>query len=152
MRNKIAYLITLVFIFFAFQSLQAQSYHKGKKYYKKEYYKKKSKQSKAYAKYLKKEQKALKKYHKERQKAYKKMVKNQRKARRSHPSWYGHGRYKNNHGYVYFPAYKTYYDPHNRRYVYKNRNKWVRSSSLPTVLTNVDLGRVQVQFLSRLPI
>src|SRR5699024_3768277 len=83
MRNKFTYLFTWVFVFFAFQTLEAQTYHKkGKNPYKKEYYKEKSKQHKEYTKYLKKEQKALKKYHKKRKKAYRKFVKSQEKAKK----------------------------------------------------------------------
>lgn len=152
MRNKFTYLFTWVFVFFAFQTLEAQTYHKkGKNPYKKEYYKEKSKQHKEYAKYLKKEQEALKKYHKKRKKAYRKFVKSQEKAYKKHPSWYNHPRYKNHKGYVYFPAYKTYYNPHDKKYVYKNKNTWIRSSARPAVLTNVDFGNVQIHFASKLP-
>lgn len=151
MKERFTYLIVFATFLFTVQTVQGQSYRGSKKSYKKEYYKKQEKQRKAYLKAVKKEQKAIQKYKKEQKKAYKKFVKQQNKIYKKHPSWYGHAKFKNHKGYVYFPKYRAYYNPYNKKYVYRNENAWIHSSALPKILADVDLGSVQVRFISELP-
>lgn len=151
MKERFTYLIVFATFLFTFQTVQGQSYRGSEKSHKKEYYKKQEKQRKAYLKAVKKEQKAIQKYKKEQKKAYKKFVKQQNKIYKKHPSWYGHAKFKNHKGYVFFPKYQAYYNPYNKKYIYRNKNAWVHSSFLPKILADVDLGSVQVRFISELP-
>lgn len=151
MKERFTYLIVLAAFLFTVQTVQAQPHYGSKKSHKKEYYKKQKKQDKAYLKAVKKERKAIEKYKKEQKKAYKKLIKQRNKIYKNHPSWYGHAKFKNHKGYVYFPKYQAYYNPYNKKYVYKNKNAWVHSSALPKILADVDLGSIQVRFMSNLP-
>lgn len=150
MKKRLGYLFVFAAFLFTVQTVQAQPRHAGKKAHK-EYYKKQEKHRKAYAKAMKHERKAIEKYRKDQKKAYKKYVKQQNKIHKGHPHWYGHSKFKNHKGYVYFPQYQAYYNPYNRKYAYRSNSRWIYSSVLPTIMADVDLGNVQVRFMSSLP-
>lgn len=67
------------------------------------------------------------------------------------PAWApAHGYRAQNH--VYFPDYYTFYDPNRNGYVYWRNNAWAFSSSVPSFMAHVDLGRARVQVIGDLPL
>ncbi|PRD57214.1 hypothetical protein [Sphingobacterium gobiense] len=118
----------------------------------KEYVKYIEKRQKDARKYAKKQDKAYHKYYEKREKEYRKYVKNQRKQYRDHDSWYYGERFHHRPDYVYFPKYRTYYDPYRRGYIYRRNNAWIFDHTMPGVMVGVNLGRLNVQFMADLPL
>ncbi|HET8572459.1 MAG TPA: hypothetical protein VFL76_01195 [Edaphocola sp.] len=90
-------------------------------------------------------------YYSHREKAYRSYVRRYHKPYRDYDRWYYAPRFYHHDGYVYFPGYHTYYDPYRRVYIYRDRDRWVPTPSMPSLLVGVNLGNVRVQFMSRLP-
>lgn len=90
-------------------------------------------------------------YYAKREVAYRRYISKRHKAYRDHDRWYYAPRFYNRSEYVYFPRFKTYYDPFRRVYVYQRNRKWVYAPSMPSFMLGINLGNVSVQFLSRLP-
>lgn len=140
MKNYKIYSILLVaFLLFNHADLLAQrnNGHKGSEKSRKEYYKKQEKNRKVY------------------QKSSKKTVKHysysQPKKRNGPPSWApAHGYRAKNH--VYFRDYYTFYDPYRDGYVYRHKNKWLFSRSVPSFLVGVNLNKARVHFLTDIPL
>lgn len=53
------------------------------------------------------------------------------------PDWGVAG--QDNATYYYIPAAETYYDVRNKKYVYMQDGKWVRTNSIPTAYQDYDL-------------
>lgn len=90
-------------------------------------------------------------YYNNREVAYRQYIRRYHKRYRDHDRWYYSQRFYNRNNYVYFSRYRTYYDPYQRVYIYKTRNRWVRTETMPAFLVGINFGNVAVQFLSRLP-
>lgn len=58
-----------------------------------------------------------------------------------HPVWAPHCSYK--HRWIYFPGYNCYWDNYSNMYVYWGGLFWIRTSSPPPILINVNLGKVK---------
>lgn len=67
------------------------------------------------------------------------------------PAWAAAHRYEANR-HIYFRDYGTFYDPYREVYVYRNRGRWVQTTSVPTFMLNVNLGRAQVTILKDIPV
>ena len=67
------------------------------------------------------------------------------------PAWARAHRY-NMSRHVYFPEYYTFYDANRGGYSYWGGNDWVFSTSMPSFLVNVNLGRARIQVMNDLPI
>src|SRR5690606_32784400 len=91
------------------------------------------------------------KYYSRRENAYRKYIKQHHKHYRDHDRWYYAPKFYHHNQYVYFPAYHTYYDPFRRVYIYRDHNRWIPTPNMPSLLVGLNLGNVQVQFMSRLP-
>ncbi len=137
MKNIRLYSVLLVaFLLFNSSDLFAQKHHKDREKARKEYYKKQEKNRKHYQK------KAKKSVHY----SYSKP-----KKRNGPPSWApAHGYRAKNH--VYFRDYYTFYDPYRGGYVYRNKNKWIFSRTVPTFLVGVNLNNARVQLLTDIPL
>lgn len=82
-----------------------------------------------------------------------KHVKHHAKHHRDHDHWYYKRRLHLRHpAYVYFPAYRTYYDPYRKGYLYLHHGAWVFAPALPAIMSGANLGAVQVQFSATLPL
>lgn len=129
-----------------------KDYHKDQRKAKKKHYKMQQKSKEKYYKERKKQsEKAYKAYYKHREKSYKHYVKQQKKAYKDHERWYYSPKFYHRDDYVYFPKYKAYYDPYRRGYVYQNKKGWMFSPTRPVFLANIDLGKVNIQFVGKLP-
>ena len=133
--------------------------HRGK--HKKEYakkhrkydrtYHKQAKYDKAYRKYEEKRDREYRKYYEKRDREYRKFVKQRKHRYRDHDAWYYGKRFHHRSEYVYFPAYRTYYDPYRRGYVYRRNNAWVFAQTMPSFLAGVNIGALNVQFTANVP-
>ncbi|SFS98698.1 hypothetical protein [Sphingobacterium wenxiniae] len=103
-------------------------------------------------KYAEKRDREYRKYYEKREKEYRKYVKNQHKRYRDHDKWYYGPRFYHRTEYVYFPEYRTYYDPYRRGYVYQRHNAWVFAPTMPSVMAGINIGGLQVQFMANLPL
>ena len=128
---------------------QGRGHHKNAR---KEYVKHYQKRQKDAYKYVEKRNKEYRKYYEKREKEYLKYVKNQHKHYRDHDSWYYGPRFHHHTEYVYFPTYRTYYDPYRRGYVYQRNNAWVFAPTMPSVMAGVNIGALDVQFMANLPL
>lgn len=117
----------------------------------KEYVKFHEKRHKAAYKRDKEIAKSYREYYKERDKAYREHIKHSNKRYRDHDRWYYDRRFHRRSEYVYFPAYRTYYDPYRRGYVYLHNSRWVFAPTMPSFMVGVNLGTVNVQFMANLP-
>jgi len=127
---------------------QGKRHHKNAR---KEYVKHYQKQHKHAYKYAEKRDREYRKHFEKREKAYVKYVKSQHKRYRDHDSWYYSPRFYHKTAYVYFPTYRTYYDPYRRGYVYQRNNAWVFAPTMPAVMAGVNVGGLSVQFMANLP-
>ncbi|MGK6351680.1 hypothetical protein [Parapedobacter sp. DT-150] len=91
-------------------------------------------------------------YYRERDNAYRGYIKRHNKRYRDHDRWYYDQRFYRRSEYVYFPAYRTYYDPYRRGYIYRRNNAWVFAPTMPSVMVGLNLGSVNVQFMANLPL
>jgi len=72
---------------------------------------------------------------------------------RGHDKWYNGKRFhRHRTEYVYFPAYRTYYDPYRRGYVYMHNHAWVFAPTMPSFMLGLNFDAVQVQFAAQLPL
>lgn len=126
--------LLLTFFLFGTADLFAQKHSKHHEKARKEYYKKQEKRHKHAKKHYKKHP------------SYSKV-----KWKNGPPSWApAHGYRAKNH--VYFRDYYTFYDPYRGGYVYRHKNKWLFSKSVPTFLVGVNLNSARVQFLTDIPL
>lgn len=77
--------------------------------------------------------------------------KHQRKMRRDYAYWARPHRYEYAH-HVYFPDYEMFYDPYRDGYVYRMRNGWRFSRSVPSVYARVNFGRARMQVIRNIPV
>jgi len=153
MKKLIIYVVAILFGAVATTEVNAQGRGNDRRVKgKKEYVKYHEKRQKAAYKRDKEIAKSYQAYYKTREKAYRDYVKRQHKRYRDHDKWYYDRRFHRRTEYVYFPAYRTYYDPYRRGYVYRHRNAWVFAPTMPSFLVGVNLGNVNVQFMANLPI
>lgn len=106
---------------------------------------------KAEREYYRERDKSYREYYRDRDKAYRKYIKKRSKRYRDHDAWYYGPRFHRRTEYVYFPAYRTYYDPYRRGYVYWHNNAWIFAQSMPSFMMGLNLGTVNVQFMANLP-
>lgn len=150
MKNFLIGIVTLALI--GGTTLEAAAQGRGHhKHARKEYVKHYQKQRKHAHKYAEKRNKEYYKYYEKRDKEYRKYIKNQHKRYRDHDNWYYGRRFHHRTEYVYFPAYRTYYDPYRRGYVYQRNNAWVFAPNMPSVMAGVNIGALSVQFQANLP-
>lgn len=134
-------------------ALEAEAQGRGNnKHVRKEQAKYHKKQQKHAYKYAEKRDREYRKYYEKREKEYRKYVKNQNKRYRDHDKWYYGSRFYHRTEYVYFPEYRTYYDPYRRGYVYQRNSAWVFTQTMPSVMLGVNIGGLNVQFMSNLPL
>ena len=127
--------------------------HRGK--HKKEYVKQHRKYDKALhkdANYHEKQHRKYWKYYEKRDREYRKYVKQKKHRYRDHDAWYYGKRFHHRTEYVYFPTYRTYYDPYRRGYVYRRNNAWVFAQAMPSFMMGVDIGGLNVQFMANVPL
>lgn len=151
MKKLLTFSVALV-LSMSFFLVEAQPHRSNQSKHKKEYYKKQNKRHKDRVKYNEKDRKAARKYYEKREKEYAKYIKKKNKKYRDHDSWYYAPKFYNRSEYVYFPKYKTYYDPFRRAYVYKNKNKWVSVPTMPSFMVGLNIGGLQMQFIKDLPV
>lgn len=126
--------LLVTFFLFGTADLFAQKHHKHHEKARKEYYKKQEKRHKHAQK------------HYGNHPSYSKV-----KWRNGPPSWApAHGYRAKSH--VYFRDYYTFYDPYRGGYVYRHKNKWLFSRSVPTFLIGVNLNSARVQLLTDIPL
>lgn len=113
---------------------------------------KSAKYDKAYRKYEAKKSHEYRKYYEKRDREYRKYVKQRGHRYRDHDEWYYNKRFHHRTEYVYFPAYRTYYDPYRRGYVYRRNNAWVFAATRPSFLVGVNMGALNVQFMANVPL
>ncbi|NGM61147.1 hypothetical protein G5B30_04355 [Sphingobacterium sp. SGG-5] len=134
-------------------ALEADAQGRGHdKHMRKEQVKHDKKQRKHAYKYAEKRDREYRKYYDKREKEYRKYVKNQHKRYRDHDKWYYSPRFYHRTEYVYFPQYRTYYDPFRRGYVYQRNNVWVFAPNMPSIMAGVNIGGLNVQFMANLPL
>ena len=98
-----------------------------------------------------KQGKQYKKEYKAYKKGYKQGYHQSHSRRGGPPAWApAHGYRAQNH--VYFRDYYTFYDARRNGYVYWDNNAWRFSSSVPSFMANVDLGRARIQILGDIPL
>lgn len=107
---------------------------------------------KAYWKHVEKREREYLKYYEKRDREYRKYVKQRNQRYRDHDAWYYGKRFHHRSEYVYFPAYRTYYDPYRRGYVYRQNNAWVFAPTMPSFLAGVNIGALNVQFMANVPL
>ena len=142
MKRLLIGLIALAFI--AGSAFDAEAQGRGNGHYKKA--------RKEYAKQHKNQRKHAFKYMDWREKAYRKYVKDHHKRYRDHDAWYRDKRFQHRTDYVYFPEYRTYYDPYRRGYIYRRSNAWVFAPTMPSFFAGVNVGALNVQFMANLPL
>ncbi len=153
MNKLMIYVAVLIFSTVTITEAYAQGRGRGHhRKAKKEYAKHYEKQRKHTYRYAKERDKADRKYYEKREKAYRKYAKHHHKRYRDHDDWYYDRRFHRRSDYVYFPKHRTYYDPYRRGYVYRRHNDWVFDRAMPSFMVGLDLGRVNVQFMGRLPL
>lgn len=151
MKKLLICIAALVFMLGATVDANAQKRGKGHR----------DKDRKEYAKYQKKRDKAFhksakydhsyRKYYEKRDRAYRKYVKQKGHRYRDHDAWYYGKRFHQRTEYVYFPAYRTYYDPYRRGYVYRRNNVWVFAPTIPSFMAGLNVGALNVQFMANVP-
>ncbi|MFB2119589.1 hypothetical protein [Parapedobacter sp. 2B3] len=152
--KKLAIVIA-AFAFIMGTTLEADAQGRGKDRrgkQKKEYVKHHQKQEKAYWKYAKKRDHEYRKFYEKRDREYRKYIKQKRHHYRDHDDWYYGKRFYHRSEYVYFPKYRTYYDPYRRGYVYHRNNAWVFAHTMPSFMMGVNIGGLNVQFMANLPL
>lgn len=138
MKNLRLYSVLLaVFFLFGNADLFAQNHHKNQGKARKEYYKKQEKR-------YKQAQKHSKNYGKHH--SYSNV-----KWRNGPPSWAPARGYRAK-SHVYFRDYYTFYDPYRGGYVYRHKNKWLFSRSVPTFLVGVNLNSARMHLLTDIPL
>lgn len=162
MKNLVIGIAALAFIIGTTFEADAQGRgkgHRGK--HKKEYAKHHRKYDKgshkqakydAYRKYETKRDRDYRKYYEKRDREYRKYVKQRGHRYRDHDAWYYGKQFHHRAEYVYFPAYRTYYDPYRRGYVYRRNNAWVFAPTMPSFLMGVNIGALNVQFMANVPL
>lgn len=153
MKRLLIGIVALAFIAGTAFEVDAQGRGRGHgKHMRKEYTKHYEKQRKHAYKYAEKRDREYRKYYEKREKEYRKYVKNQHKRYRDHDNWYYGPRFYHRNEYVYFPEYRTYYDPYRRGYVYQRNNAWVFAQTMPSVMAGVNIGGLSIQFMANLPL
>jgi len=152
MKKLMIYAIALVFVLGANLDANAQKRDRGHR----------ERERKEYAKYHRKKDKAFQKHarydhsyrrhYEGRDHAYRKYVKRKGIRYRDHDAWYYGKRFHHRAEYVYFPAYRTYYDPYRRGYVYRHRGAWVFAHTMPSFMVGLNLGALNVQFMANVPL
>lgn len=148
--------------FIAGATLEADAQRRGSGHrgnHKKEYAKKYRKddkafhkRDKAYWKHAEKRDREYLKYYEKRDREYRKYVKQRNHRYRDHDDWYYGRRFHHRSEYVYFPKYRTYYDPYRRGYVYRRNNAWVFAQTMPSFMAGVNIGGLSVQFMANIPL
>lgn len=163
MKKLIVYAVALMLGAASFSDVHAQPGRKGHgRWNKKEHAKYRHARQKATYEYARERDKAAYEYRRERDKAYlayyrerdkeyRAYIKKRNKRYRDHDAWYYGPRFYHRSEYVYFPAYRTYYDPYRRGYVYWHDRAWVFAPTMPSFLVGLNLGAVNVQFMANLP-
>lgn len=163
MRNLALAIATIAFMVGMTLEADAQGRgngHRGK--HKKEYaakhrkydkgFHKRANNNKAYWKYAEKRDREYRKYYEKRDREYRKYVKQRGHRYRDHDDWYYGERFHHRNEYVYFPKYRTYYDPYRRGYVYRRNNAWVFAQTMPSFMMGVNIGGLNVQFMANVPL
>src|ERR1700748_670342 len=65
------------------------------------------------------------------------------------PAW-GKAHNYNGSSYVYFPDFRSFYDPQRGGYVFWENGTWSFTPTVPPYMTNYDLGKERVQILKNL--
>ncbi|MBK1440845.1 hypothetical protein JHJ32_12670 [Parapedobacter sp. ISTM3] len=152
MKQLMIYVAAIVFSVVSVSEATAQGRGKAHEKARKEHAKYHEKRQKAAYKRDKEIAKSYREYYKERDKAYRAYVKRENKRYRDHDRWYYDRRFHRRSDYVYFPAYRTYYDPYRRGYVYWRNSGWVFAQTMPSFMVGINLGAANVQFMANLPI
>lgn len=118
----------------------------------KAFYKEAEKHHQSERKYHEKRDREYRKYYEKRDRDYRKYVKQKKHRYRDHDAWYYGKRFHHRTEYVYFPTYGTYYDPYRRGYVYRQNNAWVFAQTMPSFMMGVNIGGLNVQFMSNMPL
>ncbi|WP_262248532.1 hypothetical protein [Parapedobacter soli] len=152
MKKLLIGIVALAFV--VGMTLEADAQGRGKDHrghHKKEYAKKHQKHDKAYWKYAEKRDREYRKFYEKRDREYRKYVKQHKRHYRDHDDWYYGKRFHHRSEYVYFPKYRTYYDPYRRGYVYRQNNAWVFAQTMPSFMMGLNVGALNVQFMANLP-
>lgn len=153
MKRSTIYIVALVFSLFIVTDLNAQGHGNGNRGRgKKEYVKRHKDHHKVYQRHAKGHEKSYKEYYKSRDKSYRNYIKSSGKRYRDHDAWYYNKRFHHRSEYVYFPKYRTYYDPYHRRYIYRRHNSWAYSPVMPSFMVGLDFGNLNIQLMGDLPI
>lgn len=128
-----------------------KEYAKQHRRYDKAVHKQQARYDKAYWKHAEKRDREYRKYYEKRDREYRKYVKQYKHRYRDHDDWYYDKRFHHRSEYVYFPKYRTYYDPYRRGYVYRRNNAWVFAQALPSFMLGVNIGSLNVQFMANVP-
>lgn len=156
MKNVIVYGAAMVlFMVGAITEVHAQRGHKEDKYWER-----RKEADKKRAEYIRENEKKRDEYIRERRKKEDEYYRESTKRRREYhkevrkhgrPVWASAHRYdERNH--IYFPDYRTFYDPYRGGYVFLNGGRWAFSAQIPSFMINVDLGRANVRILKDIPL
>lgn len=115
-------------------------------------YHKEARYDQSYRKYHEKRDREYLKYYEKRDHEYRNYVKQKKHHYRDHDAWYYGKRFHHRSEYVYFPAYRTYYDPYRRGYVYRSHHAWVFAPAMPSFMARLNIGALNVQFMANLPL
>lgn len=152
MKKLLICIAALVFVLGSSVDANAQKRGKGHRdKERKEYVKFHKKREKAYHNYAKHDH-SYRKYYEARDRAYKRYAKAKGLRYRDHDDWYYGRRFHRHTEYVYFPRYRTYYDPYRRGYVYRRNSAWVFAPTMPSFMVGLDIGALNVQFMANLPL
>ncbi len=152
MKKLLICIAALVFMLGATVDANAQKRGKGHRDKdRKEYAKHHKKRDKAFHKSAKYDN-SYRKYYEKRDRAYRKYVKQKGHRYRDHDAWYYGKQFHHRTEYVYFPAYRTYYDPYRRGYVYRRNNAWVFAPTIPSFMAGLNVGALNVQFMANVPL
>jgi len=142
------------FVFLLGSTFDANAQKRGKGHWEKE--------RKEYAKHHKKRERdfhgdakynhSYRKHYDRRDHAYRKYVKQKGLRYRDHDAWYYGKRFHYRTEYVYFPAYRTYYDPYRRGYVYRRNHAWVFAPTMPSFMVGLNVDALNVQFTATVPL
>ncbi len=152
MKKLLICIAALVFILGT--AFDASAQKRGKGHWskeRKEYVKYQKKREKAFHRYVKHDR-SYNRYYEGRDQAYKRYAKGKGLRYRDHDHWYYGKRFHHHTEYVYFPKYRTYYDPYRRGYVYRHNSAWVFAPTMPSFMVGLDIGALNVQFMANLPL
>jgi len=152
MKKLMIYAIALVFVLGANIDANAQKRDRGhRERDRKEYARYDRKRDKAFQKHARYDH-SYRRHYEGRDHAYRKYVKRKGIRYRDHDAWYYGKRFHRRTEYVYFPAYRTYYDPYRRGYVYRHHGAWVFAHTMPSFMVGLNLGALNVQFMANVPL